>query len=418
MLPYETNKPIGVILFDVNGDPVDFGGGGGGNVTVTNFPSYYPLPLNVVDSGNSTNTPLAADGVFTGTGIDLTPYAGVTVTIYADRDSIANGLHFEWSMDGSNWYIETCAGFDYESGQGRQFQFTPQTQYFRVRFENGNQAQSVFQIQTILHTSTVALETIHRADANLAPDRSADATKAILMAQVNGSGAFVPVQASNAGVLKTSGSGGGVTDTAYNEDSQHSSGDAGSFVMAVRADTPTEATNQDGDYSGFTVDQFNRTWTHDPLAESLLTSIEAKDFATAAKQDALFAALTSVDFATDSTLTSILAKIIATPATEAKQDTIIDLLDDGSDTGTSSSVNDSATSVTLLAANANRRGASFYNDSSATLYLKCGSTASLTSFTIPVEPRGYYELPFKYAGIIDGIWSSAAGGAVRITEFT
>lgn len=44
MLPYETNKPIGVILFDVNGEPVDFSGGGGGDVTVTNFPASYPLP--------------------------------------------------------------------------------------------------------------------------------------------------------------------------------------------------------------------------------------------------------------------------------------------------------------------------------------------------------------------------------------
>lgn len=44
MPPYETNKPIGVILFDVNGDPVDMGGGVGENVAVTNFPSSYPLP--------------------------------------------------------------------------------------------------------------------------------------------------------------------------------------------------------------------------------------------------------------------------------------------------------------------------------------------------------------------------------------
>jgi hypothetical protein len=44
MPPYETNKPISVILFDVNGEPVDLGGGVGENVAVTNFPSSYPLP--------------------------------------------------------------------------------------------------------------------------------------------------------------------------------------------------------------------------------------------------------------------------------------------------------------------------------------------------------------------------------------
>lgn len=242
MLPYETNKPIGVILFDINGDPVEFpGGGGGGDVNVLNFPATYPLPEDQVTA--------------------LTPPPAIT-------------------------------GFATETKQD---------------------------------------DVITELQALNAKDFSTQTTLAAILAKI------------------------------------------------ITAPS-TEAKQDD--------------------VITLLTS------------------LTGVDFASDSKLQDILDKLIVAPATEPKQDTIINLLDDSSDTGTGSSVNDSATNVTLLSANANRRGASFYNDSSATLYLKCGSTASLTSFTIPVEPRGYYELPFKYAGIIDGIWSSAAGGAVRITEFT
>jgi hypothetical protein len=82
------------------------------------------------------------------------------------------------------------------------------------------------------------------------------------------------------------------------------------------------------------------------------------------------------------------------------------------------SVAGSAASVSLLASNANRRKATFYNDSTAALYLKCGTTASTSSFTIKLFPAAFFELPAPvYTGAIDGIWDSAAGN-VRITEFT
>jgi hypothetical protein len=75
--------------------------------------------------------------------------------------------------------------------------------------------------------------------------------------------------------------------------------------------------------------------------------------------------------------------------------------------------------TSLLAADTTRRGAMIFNDSaSANLYVKLGSTASLTSFTALVPPSGYYELPYPvYTGAIDGIWDAAVGDA-RITELT
>lgn len=88
-----------------------------------------------------------------------------------------------------------------------------------------------------------------------------------------------------------------------------------------------------------------------------------------------------------------------------------------SSTGTSTNVSASITNVTLLAENAARKGATIYNDSTAILGLKLGATASATSFTVKMQPDAYYELPFGYTGIIDGIWIVASGSA-RITEFT
>jgi hypothetical protein len=93
-------------------------------------------------------------------------------------------------------------------------------------------------------------------------------------------------------------------------------------------------------------------------------------------------------------------------------------------TVTPTAVGDSATVVTLLAANEDRSGATFYNDSTALLYLKLGSGASASSFTAALAgkvgstPGGYYETPFDYDGIVTGIWASDAGGQVLVTEIT
>lgn len=86
-------------------------------------------------------------------------------------------------------------------------------------------------------------------------------------------------------------------------------------------------------------------------------------------------------------------------------------------TATLSNVASSATSVTILAANTARKGAQIYNDSTQICYVKFGTTASSTSFTVPLAAATYYELPAGYTGRIDGIWVSANGNA-RVTEVT
>ena len=86
--------------------------------------------------------------------------------------------------------------------------------------------------------------------------------------------------------------------------------------------------------------------------------------------------------------------------------------------GTQTIVAASATSVTVLASNANRLGASITNDSTAILYLLVGAgTASTTVYTVKLSAGAYYEVPFSYTGIIVGIWSSATGSA-RVMEWT
>jgi hypothetical protein len=81
-------------------------------------------------------------------------------------------------------------------------------------------------------------------------------------------------------------------------------------------------------------------------------------------------------------------------------------------------VSQNASNVTLLAANRARLGATIWNDSPNFLYLKLGTTASTTSFTVKMNNGSYYEVPYGYTGNIDGIWATAGSGSARIVELT
>ena len=111
----------------------------------------------------------------------------------------------------------------------------------------------------------------------------------------------------------------------------------------------------------------------------------------------------------------------ATASTYFNKEVALNELDGAnySDTGTVTSVSDSASSVTLLSALATRKGFKIFNDSTAILYIKYGATASTSSFTVRLTPYGIHESnPPHYTGLIAGIWASAAGGNARITELT
>lgn len=91
--------------------------------------------------------------------------------------------------------------------------------------------------------------------------------------------------------------------------------------------------------------------------------------------------------------------------------------DQAGSTATPTSVTAAAADTSLLAANASRRWASFYNESTAVLYLSLGSAAaSTTSYMTQVPPGGTVILN-DFTGPVRGIWA-AANGSARITEVT
>ncbi len=88
----------------------------------------------------------------------------------------------------------------------------------------------------------------------------------------------------------------------------------------------------------------------------------------------------------------------------------------GNSTSTVTQVASSASDVSILAANANKKGTIFFNDSTAILYLLYGTgTASLTNYSVQIPAKALFEDPLHYTGGFHGIWS-AANGFVYCTE--
>jgi len=82
------------------------------------------------------------------------------------------------------------------------------------------------------------------------------------------------------------------------------------------------------------------------------------------------------------------------------------------------SITASVTSVTALAANTNRLGATFVNNSASTAYLAFAATATNAAFTYRMGPNSTLELPRPtYNGVISIIWTTAVG-ALLCTEIT
>lgn len=80
------------------------------------------------------------------------------------------------------------------------------------------------------------------------------------------------------------------------------------------------------------------------------------------------------------------------------------------------SVSDTASSTTLIAANTAAKERIIQNDSASILYVKFGTTASATDYTVKLLQDDV--LTTQYIGRIDGIWSADSTGAAKITELS
>lgn len=82
------------------------------------------------------------------------------------------------------------------------------------------------------------------------------------------------------------------------------------------------------------------------------------------------------------------------------------------------SVAQATSNTVILASNTSRVFASVYNETGQKMYIKLGTTASVTSYTIQLMPNSYWEVPNDYTGEIDAVWQGSGSGNARVTELT
>ena len=72
----------------------------------------------------------------------------------------------------------------------------------------------------------------------------------------------------------------------------------------------------------------------------------------------------------------------------------------------------------IIAANPYRKGFKIFNNSTQVLYVKYGSEASSSDFSIKLAAGAYFENAMPvYLGSVHGVWA-AVNGSAQITELT
>lgn len=141
----------GVFLVDVNGNPIT--ATNSQNVSIANVPTVNFQHGNTVDSTNSSTSLLGANAVFTGAGQSSLFYSAISVEVFADQASAANGLSIQQSQDNINW--DTKDTFSISAATAFTTMVNLVGQYYRVVYTNGAVAQGTFRLQVIKQAAEV-----------------------------------------------------------------------------------------------------------------------------------------------------------------------------------------------------------------------------------------------------------------------
>lgn len=134
-----------------------------------------------VDDNNSSTTPLAGGGVFTGEWISILNYGIVFVNVFSDQESAIDGLEIQQSSDGTN--ADHGDSFDVPANTGKNFSINPYARYMRVVYTNGTTLQTVFRIQTLLKSNSKP--STHRINDDITTQDDAELVTSVLKVKAN-----------------------------------------------------------------------------------------------------------------------------------------------------------------------------------------------------------------------------------------
>jgi hypothetical protein len=151
-----------------------------------------------VSETNTSEIPLAGGGVFTGGQVDTLNYGMAIVSVYADQDSLTDGLEIQFrSTPTGTW--RAADNYSITALSEKTFSIQTVRRFMRVVYRNGAAAQTVFDLQTALKPVYVKPSS-HRVADSISGQDDAELVKANLTAL--GPSAFVNIGATASDNLK------------------------------------------------------------------------------------------------------------------------------------------------------------------------------------------------------------------------
>lgn len=262
---------------------------------------------------------------------------------------------------------------------------------------------------------------------------------------VDTDGDYGSLQLDASGNLRVTGS--FTSNAEYAEDSAHSSGETGNFVLAVRQDTLASSTSADGDYAAFKANAAGEIYVTDEAVDALLTTIDGVLDSIKVDTGVIAGDTTSMD----ATLTALSKAEDAAHSSgdqglqmlAVRQDTIASSVSADGDYGSlklndvgrlyveAEVSNDPATANTALTAAAtsvlntatdlkatdlaNRKYINIYNNGNKKIFI--GGSGVTTAAGFPISPGAYMELRAGAAIDLHAI-STTTGQDTRILELS
>lgn len=456
------NGTVNSNTYDGSGNPIGSFSG------ALNVSSDVVIPTQ--SSVNSTTTPLLGDEVFTGVGENVDGFVSIDISITTDQNSSSEGFIVQFSQD--NIVFDFNEAFTIVGGEGSFFSISPRARYFRIKYTNGAVSQTKLTIQTTFYPVTRSIFTSNLAN-NVPQGQAVQVVKSILSAFIGGSTLTSPYTnliCTSEGVLLTDSSAttqpvsgnvsvdnfpASVAVNNYPGVQQVMASSSGGLTVNLIG-TPTVNVNQPitvlaSSSSGLTINgsvlvsnlPATQSVTESGIWNVNVTALSSSGLSvngtiTSKLQDGSGNNITSqassgqraldvgIDVAgvqVDPRNIRILtpSDIVSVQAISSAGLTItgsITTVQGTSSVSILSSLSSSISNVNLLSGNSSRKMATIFNDSTSNLFVKLGSTASTTSFTIKMAAGSYYEFPAPvYTGQVDGLWD-VANGSARISELT
>lgn len=170
-----------------------------------------PLPISgtitstqvagVEDPTNSSTTPLAANGVFTGAAFNVTGYVAINVNVKSDAPSATGGIKVEFSPDGTNW--DHAHSTTYTAATGVGYIFNVEYKFARVVYTNGATPQTYFRLQTIFK-STLTKSSLYTLSQAINSNMFAELGRSVITGETTaGGGGYVNVKVDPSGAMIT-----------------------------------------------------------------------------------------------------------------------------------------------------------------------------------------------------------------------